>query len=334
MSSFAVIDELIQLLQRRYGKRLQAGRSSRLWKFGTALTCSMNYSKELRGPKFFFGLSQEVVSRDFAYPETALGGFVLLVCGTAQNVLVLPRTLMVEMLEGVPTRKVDVYLEDGTYILQTTQHPKLNVTEYLNAFPQPSSASDDSSQEANPESLTDRSHVKFQSALIDLGQAEGCSVWVPPNDRGLSFKGRPFSKRTIQRLPNFGFEENTRRIVQNIDVLWLVKNVIRRAFEVESTTLIYSGLLRLNDLVLAQPNTQIALYIVTSRSRRPKVFNQLIRPSFHSLIPQCEFLAFEEIEEQLQQIERMPLDRGARVTGLVKGERFQLPEHYVYPSGI
>lgn len=334
MSFSAAVDELIALLQRRYGKRLQAGRSNRLWMFGTALTCSINYSKELRGPRFFFGLSQEVVSKDFAYPETALGDFVLLVCGSAQNVLVLPRKLMVEMLEGVPTRRVDVYLEDGTYILQTTLHPKLNVTEYLNTFPQPSSKLVDASQAVDSEALTDRAHIKFQSALIDLGQAEGCSIWVPPNDRGSSFKGRPFSKRTIQRLPNFGFDENTRRIVQNIDVLWLAKNVIRRAFEVESSTLIYSGLLRLNDLVLAQPNNQIALYIVTSRSRRQKVFNQLTRPSFHPLIPQCEFLAFEDIEEQLQRIEGIPLDRGARVTGLVNGEGFQLPQHYVYPPGI
>jgi hypothetical protein len=34
-----------------------------------------------------------------------------------------------------------------------------------------------------------------------------------------------------ERLPNFEFDENTRRIVQSIDVLWLIKNVIHRAFE-------------------------------------------------------------------------------------------------------
>lgn len=334
MSFSAVVDELVELLRRRYGKRQQAGRSNRLWKFGAALTCSINYSKELRGPRFFFGLSQEVVSKDYAYPETSLGDFVLLVCGSAQNVLVLPRKLMVDMLEGVPTRRVDVYLEDDIYILQTTQHPKLNVTEYLNAFPQPSSASDDSSLEADSEVLIERDHVKVQSALIDLGQAEGCSVWVPPNDRGLSFKGRPFSKRTVGKLPNFGFDENTRRIVHNIDVLWLSKNVIRKAFEVEASTTIYSGLLRLNDLILAQPNNQIALYIVASRSKRQKVFNQLIRPSFHSLIPMCEFFAFEDIEGTMERIENIPFERGARVTGLVSGERFELPDRYVYPSGV
>jgi hypothetical protein len=103
---------------------------------------------------------------------------------------------------------------------------------------------------------------------------------------------------------------------------------------VESSTTIYSGLLRLNDLVLAVPNSRIDLSIVASRGKRPKVFNQLIRTTFHSLISQCEFLTFEGIEEQMKKIEGIPLERGARITGLVKGERFQLPDHYVYPSGV
>lgn len=127
-------------------------------------------------------------------------------------------------------------------------------------------------------------------------------------------------------------EENTRRIVQNIDVLWLEKNVILRAFEVESTTVIYSGLLRLNDVVLALPNSHIDLYIVASRSRRQNVYNQLIRPSFQ--ISQCSFLDFESIDLQTRRLDSFPLDSGARITGLIRGERFKLPAHYVYPSSI
>src|SRR5205823_7741306 len=130
--------------------------------------------------------------------------------------------------------------------------------------------------------------VKMQWALIQLGRAEGCSVWVPPNDRNLSFKRESLAANTLDKLPNFGFEENTRRIVQNIDVLWLKKNVIRKAFEVESTTSIYSGILRLNDLVLSQPNNHIDLYIATAESRKPRVYDQLVRPSFHQLLPACK----------------------------------------------
>jgi len=218
--------------------------------------------------------------------------------------------------------------------LQTTQHPKLNVTEYLNAYPRPRSDVGETSDDVLEAPRTDRDHVKYQSALIDLGTAEGCSVWVPVNDRGLSYRGQRFSVRTLDRLPNFGFDENTRRIVHNIDILWLSRNLIRKAFEIEATTQIYSGLLRLNDLVLSQPHSSIDLYIVASRSRRQKVHNQLVRPSFQSLIPHCEFFAFEDVDEQLEKIKGIPVERGARVSGLVKGERFSLPDGNVYPSAV
>jgi hypothetical protein len=135
-------------------------------------------------------------------------------------------------------------------------------------------------------------------------------------------------------LPNFGFDENTRRIVQNIDVLWLRKNVIRKAFEIESTTSIYSGLLRLNDLVLAQPNIQIDLYLAAASARRERVYNQLLRPSFQTLLQKCEFISFERIAEQMNYLEGLPLESGARVTGLVRGEKFKFPDHFLYPERI
>ena len=110
--------------------------------------------------------------------------------------------------------------------------------------------------------------------------------------------------------------------------------MILKAFEIEATTLIYSGLLRLNDLVLAQPNNQIALYIVSGQRRRQHVFNQLIRPSFHQLIPRCEFLPFESVDQQIGRLVPLQTQVGVRVSGLVRGERFRLPDHYVYPTGV
>jgi hypothetical protein len=159
-------------------------------------------------------------------------------------------------------------------------------------------------------------------------------VWVPVSDRNLSYQRKAFSALTVSRLPNFGFDENTRRIVQNIDVLWLKRNVIRKAFEIESTTSIYSGLLRLNDLVLAQPNIQIDLYIAAAKARREKVYNQFLRPSFHPLLPRCEFITFEHILEQIEYLAKLPVENGARVTGLVRGEKLSVPEHSLYPEHV
>lgn len=52
------------------------------------------------------------------------------------------------MLSDVPTRKLDVFYEDGAYILQTTKHPKLNVSEYLNKFPKRTSTELDTTDDA------------------------------------------------------------------------------------------------------------------------------------------------------------------------------------------
>jgi len=332
MNAPIIVEEVIAALARRYGKSEPFGHS-RMFNFGRAVGCSINYSKLLAGHKYFFGLSSEVVDPAYRFPQTRLGDFVLLVCGSADTVLVLPRPLVLRMMGGVTTRRVDIFLEGRTYVLQTTRHPKLDVTEFLNAFPktQVVGASTDDTQRVEK---GDYVHLRIQWELVKLGRAEGCSVWVPVADRNLAYRKQPLRENTLEKLPNFGFEENTRRIVQNIDVLWLSKNVIRKAFEIESTTLIYSGLLRLNDLVLSQPNNQIDLYIVAARAKRGKVYNQLLRPSFQSLVQRCEFLPFEDVDEQLKWLEGIPIDSGTRVSGLIRGERFEIPDHCAYPAGV
>ena len=50
--------------------------------------------------------------------------------------------------------------------------------------------------------------------------------------------------------------------------------------EIEHTTSIYSGLLRMSDLVAMQPNLQIPLFIVAPDVRRNKVIEEVNRPTF------------------------------------------------------
>ena len=54
------VDEVVRDLRTRYGRATPFGKS-RLYQFGNVLSCSINYSKRLRGEKYFFGLAQEVV---------------------------------------------------------------------------------------------------------------------------------------------------------------------------------------------------------------------------------------------------------------------------------
>lgn len=93
------------------------------------------------------------------------------------------------------------------------------------------------------------------------------------------------------------------RIIEHIDVIWLKKGGIVAAFEIESTTSIYSGLLRMSDLVAMQPNLHIPLYLVAPDERRDKVMTEVNRPTFHRLDPPmvelCRFIPFSALRKTL-----------------------------------
>src|SRR5437588_12114985 len=119
MSAEIVINDVIRRLTRRYGTAKLHGRA-RIITFGDSLTCSINYSKVLRGGKYFFGLPPQILDPSERMPETRSGTFVLLICGSADKILLIPSEMMVRMMEGVSSRRLDIFVEDGSYILQTT----------------------------------------------------------------------------------------------------------------------------------------------------------------------------------------------------------------------
>ena len=96
------------------------------------------------------------------------------------------------------------------------------------------------------------------------------------------------------------------KTIEQIDVLWLKRSEIVRAFEVEHTTSIYSGILRMADLLAMQPNITIKLHIVAPTSRRDKVFQEIGRPVFaalggRALSEICTFLSYESLTDLHEQ---------------------------------
>jgi hypothetical protein len=101
------------------------------------------------------------------------------------------------------------------------------------------------------------------------------------------------------------YDETTLRTIEQIDVLWLKRRSIVRAFEVEHTTSIYSGILRMADLLALQPNMDIKLHIVAPSSRRDKVFQEITRPVFSllergPLSERCTYIPYEAVRELAQ----------------------------------
>jgi hypothetical protein len=92
----------------------------------------------------------------------------------------------------------------------------------------------------------------------------------------------------------------SRRLIELIDVVWLHgANRVAAAFEVEHTTAVYSGLLRLADLAAACPNLNVPLYVVAPDARLDKVRRELARPAFQALglHRRCGFFSSEALAD-------------------------------------
>lgn len=158
-----------------------------------------------------------------------------------------------------------------------------------------------------PEGKKPREHTEIQWHLLKLGSDMGFDLWVARNDRNKAWDGKKFTEfpKLKMELPQ-QFDDATNRTIELIDVLWLKGNAIIAAFEVESTTSIYSGLLRMSDLVAMQPNLTIPLYLVAPDDRREKVITEVNRPTFSRLSPPlsetCRFISFTTLKEQLKAV--------------------------------
>ena len=153
-------------------------------------------------------------------------------------------------------------------------------------------------------------HTEIQAALLALGAELNLDVWVARNDRSKMWGGTKLGEmpRILPSIPT-QFNEATNRTIELIDVLWLKGNAIVAAFEVESTTSIYSGLLRMSDLLALQPNLDIKLYLVAPDERREKVAQEIRRPTFSRFekpLPViCGFLSFDKLRETVHGIRKL-----------------------------
>lgn len=146
-----------------------------------------------------------------------------------------------------------------------------------------------------------RESCHVQAMLARIGEQMGFSIWIPKRDRVNVLKEWTPSDSILLDLLPLNYDETTIRTIEQIDVIWLKKRAIIRAFEVEHTTAVYSGLLRMADLLALQPNMDINLHIVAPAARREKVFQEIQRPVF-SLLDRaplsecCTFISYDNVE--------------------------------------
>jgi hypothetical protein len=150
-------------------------------------------------------------------------------------------------------------------------------------------------------------HTHVQWLLAKVGKQLGCRVWIAANDWHREWGGEPLGSLSVRALPRLGLSVDSQRLVSLIDVVWLTGvNQVAAAFEVEHTTSVYSGLLRMADLAALSPNLNFPLYVVAPASRLAKVRRELMRPTFRTLglDRRCRFFSSESLIKALPNLAR------------------------------
>lgn len=137
-------------------------------------------------------------------------------------------------------------------------------------------------------------HPEVQALLAEIGTAKDYDIWVPQNDRQRIITA--CSPRERLAVPDTGLRSS----LEFLDVIWLARGSgePRALFEVEHSTSMYSGLLRLNDIhLLLDRRRDVRFTIVAEETRRSEYARQLNRPTFQasSLSETCSFLDYSNV---------------------------------------
>jgi hypothetical protein len=223
-------------------------------------------------------------------------------------------------VRGSPSRLAD---EDGRFLEELLlqqqaggQQFPVDQDEWKRAFvrqvnrpdkdtPVPVTVPDDEETVSLVEAQSVRESLQIQAMLARCGERMGFRIWLPVNDRTSVVElWKPESGSLLERLP-LNYNLTTLETIERIDVLWLRGSSIARAFEVEHTTAVYSGILRMADLLALLPNMDIKLHIVAPESRKEKVFKEIQRPVFAyldrgPLRECCTFISYDSVRELLE----------------------------------
>ena len=146
--------------------------------------------------------------------------------------------------------------------------------------------------------------------MRDLGCALGFDVWVASNDRSRVFGTGRVADGCRAELPAAFASSSAAETIRLIDILWLDRTSGRAeaAFEVEHTTSIYSGIVRMLDLALgfeSEHPSAAAYFLVAPDEREEEVRAQLARPAFSRVRDLAlSYLPYGELRQHREAIAR------------------------------
>jgi hypothetical protein len=136
------------------------------------------------------------------------------------------------------------------------------------------------------------SHETAEAILLSLGNLLGFDTYTP--DKGRIVKGKPLGDiATLQELPYFG-SEKIMESAQNIDVVWIKDEWPEYFFEVEHSTGITPGLLRIYRVA---GKLSAKCFIIGPAEMLPKFKREIEKPPFDKIKERYKFKSYEELEE-------------------------------------
>ncbi|TVZ27173.1 type II restriction enzyme [Gillisia sp. Hel_I_86] len=159
-------------------------------------------------------------------------------------------------------------------------------------------------KEIREEKQEEKLHDEMQYHLLKIGISLGLDVTPASNDKSKSFGGQSFSFISMNAFPELPCDKETQTTIKLIDVLWFEKgtNNIVGAFEVEKSTSIYSGILRLSDLYFSISDGDEVFYIIIPNNREKEVVHQLNRPVIKNSKIHIKYILFSELRNHCDAI--------------------------------
>ncbi len=147
-------------------------------------------------------------------------------------------------------------------------------------------------------------HTEMQHHILTIGDSIGYDVIAAANDRSRCHNGSSLSFISMDKFPDLDVDKDTYKTITLIDAVWFDKNTnsITCAFEVEKSTSIYSGILRLNDLYYSFPDNPPSLYLIIPDKREKEVILQLQRPSIKNSDIEIHYIMFSDLKNNCEAI--------------------------------
>jgi hypothetical protein len=137
-------------------------------------------------------------------------------------------------------------------------------------------------------------HTYYQGLLVELGNLRKHRTFVPKQDRGRAFLGKPLgSLVTVEDIYPFTFPEVVQRAA-GVDVIWFSDRKFPLEFiEVENTTDMNGALLKfvLFDVFYAK------FRVVAPAARKSEFESKLAHPSFLSVAKRTLFTSYEVVAD-------------------------------------